>query len=113
MGCAPIGPWGQGPVRAIPLEATMVNGVTGRRERRAHRRPQVAIVPDDDAFEIRVAGCLVLSVDDELEAHHWAKHVTECVHSGVTNPTWIRECLPALCDAATRNNLHTGYPAAS
>jgi hypothetical protein len=92
----------------------MNRGMRGSRtERRFRRLPQVAIVPGDDSFEILVAGRTVLSIEDELDAHHWAKHVTECVHSGITDPRWIRECLPRLCDTATRNNLHTGYPAAS
>jgi hypothetical protein len=74
---------------------------------------QVAIVPFDDGFEIRVDGAWVLTIEDELDAHHWAKHVTECVHSGVRAPEWIRECLPKICETATRANLHTGFPAAS
>ncbi|MCK9520704.1 MAG: hypothetical protein M0R74_17030 [Dehalococcoidia bacterium] len=83
-------------------------------ERPATRRlPQVAIVPMDDAFGIHVNGRLVLTVAEELEAHHWAKHVTECVHAGVTAPERIRENLPRLCEIATRSNLHQGYPAAS
>lgn len=83
--------------------------------RRRQRRPliQVAIDPRDDGFAILVDGEVVLSVLDELDAHHWAKHVVECVHSGVTRPPWIRESLPKLCEQATLNNLHTGYPAAS
>ncbi len=75
--------------------------------------PQVAIVPCDDRFEILADGERVLTIEDELDAHHWAKHVTECVNSGVRGPEWIRECLPKLCETATRANLHTGFPAAS
>ncbi|MGE5597472.1 MAG: hypothetical protein ACM3S1_15710 [Hyphomicrobiales bacterium] len=77
------------------------------------RRARVAIVPGDRAFDIMVNNQLVLSVEDELDAHHWAKHVTACVNSGITKPRWIREALPRLCETATRGNLHSGYPAAS
>lgn len=85
----------------------------------AVRRPglrgvaQVAIAPAEDGFDILVDGERVLRIEDELDAHHWAKHVTECVNSGVTAPRWIRECLPRICETATRANLHTGYPRAS
>lgn len=74
---------------------------------------QVAIAPCDVGFEILVDGALVLTIEEELDAHHWAKHVTECVNSGVRRPLWIRECLPRICETATRANLHTGFPAAS
>lgn len=77
------------------------------------RLTQVAIAPADPGFDILVDGERVLTIEDELDAHHWAKHVTECVNSGVTTPLWIRECLPKLCETATRANLHTGFPAAS
>lgn len=83
-------------------------------DRPATRRlAQVAIVPDGDSFAIHVNHEFVLVVDEELEAHHWAKHVTECVHAGITRPDMIRESLPRLCEIATRGNLHSGYPAAS
>jgi hypothetical protein len=75
--------------------------------------PQVAIVPSDEGFDILAEGERVLTIEDELDAHHWAKHVTECVNSGVRGRDWIRECLPKLCETATRANLHTGFPAAS
>ncbi len=74
---------------------------------------QVAIAPSEEGFEILVDGQRVLTIEDELDAHHWAKHVTECVNSGVKGPEWIRECLPKICETATRANLHTGFPAAS
>lgn len=96
-----------------------VNGSTIDTVKPPHHRPaprtlaQVAIVPGDEGFAIRVNGELVLLVVEELEAHHWAKHVTECVNAGVTKVRWIQDSLPKLCDTATRNNLHTGYPAAS
>jgi hypothetical protein len=77
------------------------------------RLAQVAIVPGDEGFEIHVNGQWVMTIEEELDAHHWAKHVTECVHSGVTDPRWVRECLPRICETATRANLHTGFPAAS
>jgi hypothetical protein len=85
----------------------------GYRRRRPQPRVQVAIAPREQDFAILVDGQVVLAVVDELEAHHWAKHVTECVYSGITRPPWIREALPRICEVATRNNLHTGYPAAS
>lgn len=74
---------------------------------------QVAIVPADSGFEIMVDGAWVMTIEDELDAHHWAKHVTQCVNSGVRAPRWIRECLPKICETATRANLHSGFPAAS
>lgn len=74
---------------------------------------QVAISPCESGFDILVDGALVLTIEEELDAHHWAKHVTECVNSGVRAPHWIRECLPKLCETATLANLHTGFPAAS
>lgn len=74
------------------------------------RLPRVSIVPRDDAFDITVNDELILTVADELDAHHWAKHVTECVNSGVTRAFWIRESLPKLCEVATRGNLHSGFP---
>ena|GEM_PF-1264364 len=77
------------------------------------RLPQVAIVPKSERFAIEVNHRVVLEVADELDAHHWAKHVTECVHSGITKPELIRGELPRLCETATRYNLHSGYPAAS
>ena len=77
------------------------------------RLTQVAISPSERGFDILVDGEEVLTVEDELDAHHWAKHVTECVNSGVTTLPWIRECLPKICETATRANLHTGFPAAS
>lgn len=77
------------------------------------RLAQVAISPADDGFDILVNGSPILTISDELDAHHWAKHVTECVNSGITAPEWIRECLPKICETATRANLHTGFPAAS
>lgn len=84
------------------------------RSRPYRRNPaQVSIVPGDSAFDVRVNDEQVLSVEDELDAHHWAKHVTECVNSGVTEVRHIRESLPGLCETARRNNLHTGFPAAS
>lgn len=69
---------------------------------------QVAIVPAGPGFEIRVDQHTVLTIRDELDAHHWAKHVVECVNSGVREPGAIRAALPRLCDLATRHNLHTG-----
>ena len=84
------------------------------RHPRGPRAPaQVSIVPNDPDFSIRVNGSEVLSVEDELDAHHWAKHVTECVNLGITHVPWIREALPRVCRTATINNLHTGFPAAS
>lgn len=74
---------------------------------------QVAIHPREDVFDILVDGEVVLSVEPEIEAHHWAKHVVECVNKGITHPEWLREVLPAVCERATILKAHTGYPAAS
>ena len=73
---------------------------------------EVSIALGEHKLAIFVDGHQVFSLADEREAHHWAKHVVECVNSGLTEPRWIQERLPRVCDIATRNNLHTGYPAA-
>ncbi len=71
--------------------------------------PQVRIVPEPDGFVIYVDDEVVMTVEDELDAHHWAKHVVECVNAGETRAFWIREALPRICELARRQNLHTGY----
>lgn len=74
---------------------------------------QVSIQPTEEGFELLVDGELVMCVEAEIEAHHWAKHLVECVNSGITSVAWIRQELPERCRRATILNLHTGYPAAS
>lgn len=71
--------------------------------------PQVSIVPTGHGFAIYVESELVLVVADELDAHHWAKHVVECVNAGERRAAVIRRQLPHVCEAARRHNLHTGY----
>ena len=69
--------------------------------------PQVAIQPGDSVFTISVSGQTVRRCEDELEAHHWAKHAVECVNRGMRNPSTIRHELDHLCRVATRYNLHS------
>lgn len=71
--------------------------------------PQVRIVPEPDGFAIYVDDEVVMTVEDELDAHHWAKHVVECVNAGERRAFWIRQALPRICELARRQNLHTGY----
>jgi hypothetical protein len=73
----------------------------------AARPPQVAILPGDASFTITVSGQTVRCCEDELDAHHWAKHAVECVNRGMRNPSVIRHQLDHLCRVATRYNLHT------
>jgi len=91
-----------------PMDSSSILDRPGTR-----RLPRVSIVPRENEFDIMVNDQLILTVADELDAHHWAKHVTECVNSGITRPIWIRESLPRLCEIAKRNNLHTGFPGVS
>ncbi len=78
--------------------------------RPAPRRPtHIAITSEDGAFAVLVNRERVRVELEELEAHHWAKHVMECVSQGVTRPAEIRHELPRLCAYATQNHLHTGY----
>ncbi|GBD23523.1 hypothetical protein HRbin29_01189 [bacterium HR29] len=77
--------------------------------RRSAPQPRVSIVPETQGFAIYVDKELVLAVPDELDAHHWAKHVVECVNAGETRAAVIRQQLPRVCEAARRHNLHTGY----
>jgi len=79
------------------------------RHPQADRQPQVAIDPRSDGFCVLVDGRAVLLADEELDTHHWAKHVVECVNAGLTEPGDIRAALPRLCARASEQNLHTGF----
>jgi hypothetical protein len=69
--------------------------------------PQVAILPGELSFTITVNGEAVRSCEDELDAHHWAKHAVECVNRGMRNPAVIRHQLDDVCRVATHYNLHS------
>jgi hypothetical protein len=78
-------------------------------ERRAAPQPRVSLVPEAHGSGIYVDEELVLAVADELDAHHWAMHVVECVNSGETRAAVIHRLLPRVCEAARRHNLHAGF----
>jgi hypothetical protein len=74
--------------------------------RRHRRMPQIGIQTVDGVFFVSIDGWLIRECNDELDAHHWAKHAFEAVGAGGRSATSIAYAMERICLRATRFNLH-------